>query len=346
MIHSQSNSPMANILVVDDTPANLQLLIHLLRENGYKASGAVNGPLALSVAVKHPPDLIFLDVKMPGMDDFEVCAELKRQTETRNIPIIFISALDNPDDKVRAFEEGGVDYITKPFEPAEVLARIRTQLFVAQTTQDLEQQVSERTAKLIASEERLRQNLLQTIQAIASTIEKRDPYTAGHQQRVANLAVAIAQEMGFDEHQIMGIRMGGMIHDIGKIYIPAEILSRPGCLTSDEFEIIKSHPDVGYDIIKNVDFPWPVVEMVHQHHERLNGSGYPLGLNGDEIILEARVLAVADVVEAINSHRPYRPGLGIDAALEEIEKHRGTLYDATVVESCIQLFREKQFIFD
>ena len=194
--------------------------------------------------------------------------------------------------------------------------------------------------------QRLQDSLVSTIQAIATSMEKRDPYTAGHQRNVAELATAIAKEMDLPEDQINGIMLGALIHDIGKIYVPSEILTRPGKLTNAEFEIIKSHPEVGYEIIKGVDFPWPVNEIVLQHHERLDGSGYPQGLAGDEIALEARILAVADVVEAMASHRPYRPGLGIEAALNELEINRGILYDPTVVDKCIQLFIDKNFSFN
>lgn len=191
--------------------------------------------------------------------------------------------------------------------------------------------------------ERLHSTLLHTVEAVSLALEKRDPYTAGHQERVAQLAVAIAREMGFDEQHIEGIHLGSMVHDIGKISVPAEILNRPGRLSTDEFGVIKAHPETGYEILKGVDFPWPIAEMIIQHHERLDGSGYPRGLKGEEIIPEARILAVADVVEAITSHRPYRPSLGVDIALDELERGRSTLYDAQVVDVCLRLFREQGF---
>ncbi len=191
--------------------------------------------------------------------------------------------------------------------------------------------------------ENLKESLIGTIKAFSMALEKRDPYTAGHQNRVAELAAAIAGEMGLPEDRIEGIRLGAMIHDIGKISVPAEILNRPGKLTPAEFEIIKSHPQTGYDIVSDIQFPWPVADMILQHHERMDGSGYPLGLNADEIILEARILAVADVVEAINAHRPYRPAIGLDTALEEIESNRGRYYDPVVVDACLRLFREKGY---
>lgn len=196
-----------------------------------------------------------------------------------------------------------------------------------------------------ANAEKLEQLLMQTIGAISATVEARDPYTAGHEQRVALLASAIATEMGLSAETVHGISLAGSIHDLGKIRIPAEILSKPGRLNPIEYELVKFHPQTGYDIIKDIQFPQPIAQMVLQHHERLDGTGYPLGLKGGQILLEARILGVADVVEAMTTHRPYRPGLGLDAALAEITQHRGTQYDAAVVDSCLALFKEKRFEF-
>jgi HD-GYP domain-containing protein (c-di-GMP phosphodiesterase class II) len=194
--------------------------------------------------------------------------------------------------------------------------------------------------------ERIRKALGATVQAIAVTVETRDPYTAGHQRRVADLARAIATEMNLPIDMIDGIHMAAAIHDIGKISVPAELLSKPTKLTAIEFSLIKIHAQAGYDILKDIDFPWPIARMVLEHHERMNGSGYPNGLTGDNLLLESRILAVADVVESMASHRPYRPTLGINAALEEIEKNRGTLYDTGTVDACLRVFREKGFQFD
>ncbi|MBN1363666.1 MAG: PAS domain S-box protein [Syntrophaceae bacterium] len=190
---------------------------------------------------------------------------------------------------------------------------------------------------------RLRNALGGTVRAIASIVETRDPYTAGHQRNVANLARAIAGEMGLSKDQIEGIRVAGIIHDIGKISVPAELLSKSRKLTNIELNIIKAHAQSGYDILNDIEFPWPIARMVIEHHERIDGSGYPQKLRGEEISLEARILAVADVVDAIASHRPYRPTLGINFALDEIFKNRGILYDANVVDACLKLFQTKKF---
>ncbi len=208
------------------------------------------------------------------------------------------------------------------------------------------QDISEKTR----AEEEIRKYIKQLKSAFMSTVEvatslseMRDPYTAGHERRVAQIAVGIGTELGFDENRLEGIRVAGHLHDVGKITIPAEILSKPGKLSAIEFQLIQAHAQAGYEVLKDVAFPWPAAEVARQHHERMDGSGYPLGLEGDAILLEARIMAVADVVEAMSSHRPYRPGLGIDRALAEIERGRGTAYDPVVVDACLKLFREGRF---
>ncbi|OGO29911.1 MAG: hypothetical protein A2Z29_05800 [Chloroflexi bacterium RBG_16_56_11] len=177
------------------------------------------------------------------------------------------------------------------------------------------------------------------IHAVSQVVETRDPYTAGHQRRVAELARAIAKEMGLPEWQITGIFIAGLLHDVGKVAVPSEILSKPGKISQYEFSIIKNHSQIGYDILQKIDFPWPVTKAVIQHHERLDGSGYPAGISGDSLIIEARILGVADVVEAMSSHRPYRPALGLDAALEEVSRSSGVLYDPEVVDACLRLLK-------
>lgn len=184
------------------------------------------------------------------------------------------------------------------------------------------------------------------IQAMALTVETRDPYTAGHQRRVSILACAIAEEIGLSDEKIMGIRRAAAIHDIGKICVPSEVLNKSGPLTRLEFNMIKTHPHIGYNILKTIEFSSPVAQIVLEHHERMNRSGYPLGLSGKRILLEARIIAVADVVEAMSSHRPYRPVLGIDKALEEISQKKGILYDSTVVDACLRLFSKKHLKFE
>lgn len=200
--------------------------------------------------------------------------------------------------------------------------------------------------ELKQTSEKLKQSLSGIVEVLASTVELRDPYTAGHQRRVADLACAIATEMALSKDRIEGIKMAGIIHDLGKISIPAEILSKPTSLSETEFSLIKGHSKTGYDLLKGVEFPWPIAQIVLQHHERIDGSGYPQELSGKDILLEARILGVADVVEAMSSHRPYRPALGIDSGLEQISENRGVLYDPEAVDACIKVISEKKYEFE
>ncbi len=193
---------------------------------------------------------------------------------------------------------------------------------------------------------KLEKTILGTITAISHMVELRDPYTAGHESRVGNLASAIALEMGLDMDTQYGLRIAGLLHDVGKISVPAEYLTKPTKLTNAELEIIKSHASNGFGILKNIDFPWPIAEIAYQHHERMNGSGYPRGLKGDEILLEARIITVADVIESMATNRPYRHALGINKALQEIEKNAGKLYDVDVCNAALTLFRQKNYQFD
>jgi putative nucleotidyltransferase with HDIG domain len=338
-----NNSNTDYILAVDDTPASLRLLTEILSSEGYLVRSAINGELALHAAIAQPPKLILLDVNMPGMDGFEVCRHLKEQPDLREIPVIFVSALSEIPDKLMGFEIGGVDYVTKPFQREELLARVQTHLQLYNLSHHLEEMVEQRTRSLRESEERLKKTLLKSVSAVAAMVELRDPYTAGHQRRVAQIADAIARELGLPEAQIEGINLAAVVHDVGKISVPSEILTKPGRLSDPEFALIKQHPKMGYEILKEIEFPWPIAETVHQHHERIDGSGYPLGLKDDEILIEARILAVADIIEAMASHRPYRAGLGIEKALSEVEQNQGNRFDKKVVEAALLLFREKDF---
>lgn len=646
--NTETQVPSTRILVVDDTPENLAVLTRVLRDHGHAVVTALSGKRALQVATREPPDLMLLDVRMPEMDGYEVCRRFKADPVLSAIPIIFISAATDTEIKIKAFTSGGVDFISKPFEPEEVLARVQTHLALHALERNLEQRLIARTEQLTASErryrslvetlhddyffyslnstdrmvyvsqsitavlgydpedfathhrdyltasplndrarahrtralggerqptypleirhrngsvhcleisespiqdslgavlavegiahdvtertlaetalrrtnralktltgcngvlvhatdegqllaemcriiveiggyrlawigmvddarrqlrpaaqltdraedradiaarpwgdgdltqgpleavvrtgaarviqdtaadpafgpwraeakalgyaavlvlplasgprvfgvlsihsseahafdeeeirllaelaedlgyglsalrtraghdhalQRLEASMEATIQAIAGTVEMRDPYTAGHQQRVAQLAEAIGRELGMPESEVHGLYLASIVHDLGKIHIPAEILSKPGRLSPIEYELIKIHATAGFEILKAVDFPWPIARIVSQHHERLDGSGYPHGLVGDAILPHARIMAVADVVEAMASHRPYRPALGIGVALAEIETHQGRLYDPAAVAACLRLFRDKGFAF-
>jgi len=235
------------------------------------------------------------------------------------------------------------------------LARVELERRVEKRTEELSRANDELHGKVretLRSEDHLQNHLDRleralegTFKAMSLTLEMRDPYMAGHQHRVTSLAVAIAQEMNMPWEKIEGLRLAGTIHDIGKIGAPSEIMNKPTRLTKTEFQLLKEHPRAGYDIIKDIAFPWPVAHIILQHHERLDGSGYPEGLAGDAILPEAKILAVADVVEAVCALRPYRPALGLEKGLEEIRKGRGVRYDTRVVDTCIKLFRDGRFSF-
>lgn len=368
--HGENGIPNG-ILVVDDNPDNVRLLTSILSANGFAVRVAADGASAMAAAQAKAPDLVLLDIMLPDFDGYEVCRRLKADEDLRDVPVLFLSALLGTEDKVRAFAVGGEDYVTKPLAPEEVVARVRTHLALRAARLELqarnselrglkdhlEDMVAERTAALVAANrdlaalteerrhdaERLERGFFQTVEAIGAVLEKRDPYTAGHQARVAELAEAIGRRLALDERSLQGLRLGALIHDIGKVAVPAEILSRPGRLNAAEFSLIAAHPQIGHDIISRVDLPWPVAEILLSHHERMDGSGYPNKKIGEAIIPEARIVAVADVVEAMTAHRPYRPSRSVDAALAEIEENAGTRYDADVVAACLRLFRREGF---
>ncbi len=262
-------------------------------------------------------------------------------------------------------------YLQKPFHQQEIIqfatalsAKWKAERQLLALHSDLEALVDKRTAELVRSNkllkievdnrkrmqleiqhnfENLKKVMNSTVQAITTTIEKRDPYTSGHQQRVADLSRILARGIGLSDNEVEGIYIAAAIHDIGKISLPAEILSKPVQLSDIEVSLIQAHSQTGYDILKGIDFPWPIAEIVLQHHERLDGSGYPRGLRGDDILMAARIIGVADVVETMASHRPYRPSRGIDKALEEITQNKGVLYEPLVVEACLKIFENREF---
>jgi len=329
-------------------------------ENGEQGVAAARQALEAG----RPFAMAFVDMKVPGIEGAETARQIWELDS--GVFIVIVTAYSDVTTEQIVHLAGREDlfYLRKPFSINEIkqFARCLTAQWALRqernlladrlksANEGLERQVEERTRELQKSENELRTTLSRlrnalgaTIEALAATAEARDPYTAGHQRRVANLGRAIATEMGLPKDDIEAIRMAGAVHDIGKVRVPTEILNRPGKIPGLEMKLIRMHPEVGFEILKRIDFPWPVAEIELEHHERLDGSGYPRGLKGGEILTPAKVIAVADVVEAMTSHRPYRPGLGIDAALGEIEKNRGILYDAEAVDACLKLFREKGF---
>lgn len=349
-----------HILVVDDNRLNRMKLAHSLRQEGYTSDMAEDGRQALEMLRVQPFDLVLLDIMMPEMDGYAVLEEMKHDRVLRDIPVIVISALEELESVVKGIVMGAEDYLPKAFDPVILKARIGASLEkkrlrdqeatyrqqIEEYNRRLESRVQEQVEQLLETHEQLRKALDGVVLALSSALERRDPYTAGHQQRVCQLACAIAKEMMLPDNQIEGIRIASILHDIGKISVPAEILSKPGALNAEEFNLIKLHAKTGYEILKGIEFPWPVAQIVNQHQEKIDGSGYPLKLSGEEILLEARIIEVADVVEAMSSHRPYRPSLGMDKALHEIKTKKGICYDPGVVDACLKLFTEKNFSFD
>jgi len=373
-----------HILVVDDDPSIQMLYERTLSSEPSKnrfnltlcsqAEEAVD-VVRMAVAGRKPFAVVFLDVKMPPGPDGVWAAEQIRALDPHAEIVMVTGYSDTGPDEIarRVPPTDRLLYLQKPFHYQEIRqfasalsAKWRGGMDLRKIQSDLEARVEKRTRELVKLNEQLKQDISKResaeaevqstlvklrhamggiIQAMALTVERRDPYTAGHQRRVADLARAMAAEMGLSNPQIDGIRMAGLIHDLGKICVPAEILSKPGQLTEIEHTLIRDHPQVGYDILKEIEFPWPLAEIVLQHHERMDGSGYPAGLTAEKIIIEARTLSVADVVEAMASHRPYRPTLGREMALEEICKNRGVLYDPDVVDACVKILKEKDFQF-
>jgi|GEM_PF-2368690 len=457
------------ILIVDDEPVNLAVISKILSPE-YTVQAATSGARCLEITNNNPlPDLILLDINMPGLSGFLVMEELQASPETAEIPVIFVTGADSIADEEKGLNLGAVDYITKPVNPILLLARVKTHLLVKQAEdilrnknlsleckvtenelrlkhviesipstlyqasfpdlkfiffdakveqligiapqqfelgslnwyenidqkdrdnikQQLQQIVQEKqtnfqfeyrithaTTKALVwiedngsieydssgnpttihgallnidlrkeTEKNLQAAFESTVKAVSNALEKRDPYTANHQINCAHISKAIAQQMNLGSETINGLYQAAAIHDIGKIYLPSEILNKPSTLTDAELGLIKTHSQVGFDIIKDIKFPWPIAKIILQHHERIDGSGYPNGCTADEICIEAKILGVADFVDASSSDRPYRKGIGIDNALNDLKKYSGILYDPEIVNACLIIFKEKKITF-
>ena len=351
---------VARVLVADDDASSRYLLESILSSAGYEVSVAPDGSAALEAARRQPPDLLITDILMPNMDGYALCREWRADPDLADIPLVYYTAnYTDPDDERFAVSLGADCFLLKPMDPDALLEAVDTLLELDRSgelshhtpgTDNETEVLKEYNARLVSKLERQLTELQSaneslttlvdgTIQAIAKLVEARDPYTSGHQERVADLGAMLAAEMGHDEDFQRGIRMAGLLHDIGKIYVPAEILTKPRRLTEVEFGIVKLHPEVAYDVLSPIEFPWPIADYVYQHHERIDGSGYPLGLAGDDLVMGARILGVADVVEAMSSHRPYKAAIGLEPALAEIEANSGVLYDKDVARACLRLFR-------
>ncbi len=339
---------MSKILAIDDILDNLISIKALLRNMipECEVITAQTGKEGIERAIKELPDTILLDINMPVMDGYEVCNKLKTNFATKHIPVIMITAVrTDSKSRVKGLEIGADVFISKPIDADELTSQVKVMLRIKKVEDKLrsekdilEEMVQKRTEKI----KRVQENMMLTIARIIGT---KDPYIAGHHERVSQLAVAIAREMLIPEEQIEGIRVTSMVHDIGKINVPAEILSKPGKLTDIEFGLIQQHTTTGYEVLKTIDYPWPIAEIVLQHHENINGTGYPYGLKDGDILIEAQIIRVADVVEAMSSHRPYRAALGLEAAIEELLIGRGEKYNQEAVDICVKIFKEGKFKF-
>jgi len=294
-------TPSKKILVVDDQEANFSLVEATLAPQGYEIRHAADGERALELVAADPPDLILLDVMMPGLDGYEVCARLKQDERTRLIPVIMLTSLSDIEDKIRGIEAGADDFLSKPFQQAELSARARSLLRLKQFTDDLEHA----------------EDVLCTL---ALSVEAKDPYTEGHCERLSHYSVALGRSLGLSHEHLKALRRGGYLHDVGKIAIPESILNKRAGLTEEEWQIMREHPVIGERICRPLKSLKLVRPIIRHHHERWDGSGYPDGLKGTEIPLTARILQIVDIYDALVTERPYKPALPraqVFAILEE-----------------------------
>lgn len=282
------------------------------------------------------PEIVLTDINMPRMDGLTLTEKVKELYPA--IMVVVISAYDDHENIRKAMFNAASDFLVKPVDFTELE-------FTLEKAHRRHLEVLEFHRKLFDSSAKLRRTLSQTLEVIALIGEIRDPYTAGHQRRVAALAKAIAKKMALPQDTVEGVFIAATLHDIGKIYVPAEILSKPGLLSPIEYNLVQEHTRLGNEILKPIDFPWDIAQIVAQHHEHLDGTGYPNGLKGDEILIEARILIVADIVEAVSSHRPYRIAKGNSTALDCVLEGKGTKYDTRVVDACVSLFETDSFVF-
>lgn len=349
------------VLIVDDDESSREFLRTVIASVGYETDLAEDGAEALKHARRELPDLVISDVLMPVMDGYQLCREWRADPQLAEVPLVFYTAnYTSPEDEAFAYALGADRFLLKPMDPIDILREVDLLLALRSEgsyscrapADDTETDVlREYNARLVSKMElqvlelteanaSLQEMVKGTVHAIAKLAEARDPYTAGHQERVADIAFHTAVAMGYDDDFCQGIRIAGLVHDIGKISVPAEILTKPAALSDLEYAIVKSHSAVGFDVLSGIAFRWPIAQYVLQHHERMDGGGYPSGLFGDAILPGARILAVADVVEAMSSHRPYKAAAGLDAALAEIERNAGLLYDQDCADACVRIFRD------
>lgn len=339
---------MGKILVVDDEKSIRITLCEFLKNEGFIADSAPDAVVACSMIEEEKYDVVITDIIMPRISGMDLLSTIRKTSQT--LQVIIMTGEPSVDTAIRAVQSGANDYLTKPINKETLLKTVRNAVNIKKLGDEktaLEREnkyYQKQLEELVDNRTRSLQNVMQGIvYLLTSVVEARDPYTAGHQLRVGNLSAAIAEKLCLSRETIDLMRTIGYIHDIGKISVPAEILSKPGKLSPLEMEMIKIHAMKGYEMISKANLPEIIGKAIYQHHERANGSGYPNGIKEYDITDEAKILTVADVVEAMVSHRPYRPALGLETALAEIERNAGVLYSEKVVTACIQLFQEDAY---
>jgi len=326
------------VLVVDDTPQNLNVASRMLREH-YRCLVSLDGAKSIEIARADPPDLILLDVMMPAMNGMEVCKRLKQQPETRAIPVIFLTALSEVEDETACFEAGGVDFITKPMNPATLLARVRTHVALHAQERHLAQLVQQRTAALEERTKEVETTRLEVIRRLGRAAEYKDDDTGLHVIRMSHYTRLLALSAGFSADRAEVLFHAAPMHDVGKIGIPDHILQKPGPLTDEEWTVMRQHPAIGAGIIgKHKNELLETARLVALgHHERWNGQGYPRARKGTDIPIEARIIAVADVFDALCSARPYKKPWPVEDAVAYLERHSGDLFDPDLVPRFLEL---------
>ena len=314
----------ARVLVVDDNPMNVELVADNLEQEGYDVDRAFSGEEALAKIEARAFDLVVLDVMMPGMNGYEVCERLKRDEKTRLLPVVMVTALEDREDRIRGIAAGADDFIHKPFDRDELLIRAKACIRTKRLTDDLE------TAESV-------------LVALGNAIDAKDAYTEGHAERVAHYAVAIGRRLGLPYERLRTLRLGGVLHDVGKIGVPEAILNKPGPLTTEEFAVMKKHPEIGERICSPLKSLRPVLPIIRSHHERPNGSGYPDGLSGEEIPLEARIVCLADIYDALATTRSYKKAFPRERCIEMLrdDASRGLL-DGDVVEAFVSYLADRE----
>lgn len=323
------------ILIVDDEPAGRHTLESILEGQDYELVMAENGPEAIEKAQKILPDVILLDVMMPGMDGFEVCRRLRNDPHLAEVPIIILTALDDRKSLLQGLEAGADDYLTKPYDRYELRARL-----LGITRLNRYRKLLDERANIESAHEQLLSAYDATIEGWSRAMDLRDKETEGHTLRVTELSVKLARNMGINEGELLFIRRGALLHDIGKLGVPDSILHKTSSLTDEEWKVMRQHPQFAYDMLYPIEYLRPALDIPYCHHEKFDGSGYPRGLKGEQIPLSARIFAIVDVWDAIPSDRPYRPAWDKEQALEYIKSESGKHFDPKVVEAFLKMMKE------